>query len=231
VTAPRPVPLNGAAPSPVQVANGGSPDEAGAPAVPPRKKHHARIEHRVRGRIRIKIPHARLNTEILEVYRGIFSTIPGVRGVETKPNSGSVVIHYDPNREAEFEHHLHQTSTEHLHMAQPVRPDDEIDKLANKIEAEAEFLSAHSNFARSTVELCKALDRELKLATGNNVDLKIVLAVGLAAYTFLEIGGTAATPMWVTLALFSLNHFVELHTDHQAEREQAQVLAQAQAAT
>ena len=63
---------------------------------------------------------------------------------------------------------------------------------------------------------------KLKITTGNTVDLKIVLAGGLAAFTFLEIGATAATPMWVTLALFSLNHFAELqHPHHAAPGHQA----------
>ncbi|HML09241.1 MAG TPA: hypothetical protein VK432_00170 [Stellaceae bacterium] len=223
---------NGTAPPPEQMPESLPP--AGPPPAPStRKKHHARIEHRVRGRIRMKIPHARLNPEILELYRETFATIPGIQSVNTKPDSGSIVIHYDPNREHEFEHHFQQRSREHLHMVteEPAPPKDEVDALAGKIAAEAEFLAAHSKFARSTVDFCKAVDRELKLATGNNIDLKIVLAVGLAGYTFLEIGGAAATPMWVTLALFSLNHFVELHTDHRAELEQAHARAQALATT
>jgi hypothetical protein len=28
---------------------------------------------------------------------------------------------------------------------------------------------------------------------------------------FLEIGATAATPVWVTFAIFAVNHFVEMH--------------------
>jgi hypothetical protein len=183
-----------------------------------RKKHHARIEHKIRGRIRMKVPHANLDPEILEHYRNAFSAIPGIRSVSTKPESGSIVIHYDPNRQGEFEHHFDDACSEHLTMAPLARPDDEIDKIANEIAAEAEFLAAHSTIARATVDFCKNLDRELKLATGNTIDLKIVLAGGLAAFTFLEIGGNAATPMWVTLVLFSLNHFAELHADHLAER-------------
>lgn len=164
----------------------------------------------------MKIPHSRVNPTILELYREAFLAVPGIRTVSTKPESGSIVIHYDPNRESEFEHHFSQCCGQHLAMAPPARPDDEIDKIASEIEAEAEFLAAHSNIARVTVDFFKAFDRELKLATGNNIDLKIVLGVGLAAYTFLYVGGEAATPMWVTLALFSLNHFVELHTAHAA---------------
>ena len=189
----------------------------------PGKKHRARIEHKTRGRIRMKIPRGRADPEILELYRQTFLSIPGIEQIVTKPDTGSIVIHYDPNRAPEFERHFAQRSNEHLEMAEPPRPQDEVSELANKIEAEAEFLAAHSRVARATVDFFKATDRELKLATGNTIDLKIVLALGLAGYTFLEIGGNAATPMWVTLALFSLNHFAELQTDHRAElaRQQA----------
>jgi hypothetical protein len=200
-----------------------SPSSLPTPTAPPgRKKHRARVEHKVRGRIRMKIPHAKTNPEILETYRLAFSSIPGIRSIDTKPDTGSIVIHYDPNREPEFERHFQQRSHDHLEMAAPPVPEDEINKLANKIEAEAEFLAAHSRLARTTVDFFKSVDRELKLSTGNTIDLKIVLAAGLAAYTFFEIGGNAATPMWVTLALFSLNHFAELQTDHRAELARVQ---------
>lgn len=201
--------------------NGSEPPASGAPASPvkPRvhRKHRARIEHKIRGRIRMKVPHGRANPEILEVYSETFGAIPGVHSIATRPETGSIVIHYDPNREAEFQQHFGQACDQHLAMAPLARPDDQIDKIANEIEAEAEYLATYSNIARATVDFFKACDRELKLATGNNIDLKIVLAGGLAAFTFLEIGAAAATPMWVTLALFSLNHFAELHTDHAKE--------------
>jgi hypothetical protein len=201
------------------------PGAAGPAAPSARKKHHAKIEHKVRGRIRMRVRHAKSNPEILELYRQVFLSIPGVRTINTKPETGSIVIHYDPDREPEFERHFQQSSSEQLEMTAPARPDDQIDRLANKIEAEAEFLAAHSRLARTTVDFFKAFDRELKLSTGNTVDLKIVLAAGLAAYTFFEIGGNAATPMWVTLALFSLHHFAELQTDHRAELAQARAKA------
>jgi hypothetical protein len=201
-----------------------------APAPHHRKKHKAHIQHKTRGRIRMRVPHARVNPEILEAYRETFSAIPGIQSVTTKPDSGSIVIHYDPSREEEFERHFHQASNEHLDMPQEAaHPEDEIDKLATKIEAEAEFLAAHSRAAKASVDFLKSFDRELKLATGNTVDLKIVLAVGLAAYTFLEIGGNAATPMWVTLALFSLHHFAELQTDHREELLRARATMEAEA--
>ena len=47
--------------------------------------------------------------------------------------------------------------------------------------------------------------------SNNNIDLKIVFAVGIIALTVFEVGATAATPVWVTLAIFTVNHFIEMH--------------------
>jgi hypothetical protein len=90
-------------------------------------------------------------------------------------------------------------------------PQTEIDKLALTIEREAEFLAQHSAGARAFVQLCKRVDRDIKVASGNNLDLKLLMAAGTVAATVLEIGATAATPVWVTLVLFGANPFVELH--------------------
>jgi hypothetical protein len=68
------------------------------------------------------------------------------------------------------------------------------------------------------VDFCKRADREIKVATGNVLDLKMVLAIGVVGFTIFEVGATAATPVWVTLSLFALNHFIEM----QAEQIDAQ---------
>jgi hypothetical protein len=39
----------------------------------------------------------------------------------------------------------------------------------------------------------------------------MTLAIGVIAITILEIGATAATPVWVTLTLFATNHYIEMH--------------------
>lgn len=164
------------------------------------------------GRIRMKVPAAVHDPSLLEIYCKAFSSIPGVLSVKPKPHSGSIVIHYDETREHEFAPHFERHVEEHLTLPAGPRPGDEIEDMAMKIEREAEFLAQRSELAKATVEFFKKFDAELKVTTDNTVDLKILLAGGLAAYTFLEIGAAAATPMWVTLALFSLNHFAELHS-------------------
>jgi hypothetical protein len=187
-----------------KVTGSGQPDQVTVQV----KKHKARIAHKVPGRIRMRIPYAKTNPDILEVYKVAFSRIPGITKVATKPATGNIIIHYDVKHEADFNKHLSFYGVAH---GAPL-PGNEIDLMANRIKAEADFLAQRSEFAKTTVDFFAGLDKQLKLTTGNAIDLKIVLAGGLAAYTFWEIGATAATPMWVTLALFSLNHFAELHS-------------------
>ena len=152
----------------------------------------------------------------LEIYRKAFSQIPGITEVKAKPATGNIIIHYDPKYEKEIEKHLPNHCARHpqhhLSLDATPLPGDEINLIANKIENEAGFLAERSEFAKTTVDLFRKLDHQLKLSTGNTIDLKIVLAGGLAVYTFWEIGANTATPMWVTLGLFTMHHFAELHS-------------------
>jgi hypothetical protein len=97
--------------------------------------------------------------------------------------------------------------------------DTELDKLTNSIEAEAEFLARHSHSARAVVDFVKKLDREVKRATNNSIDLKIIFAVGIIGLTVFEVGATAATPVWVTLAIFTVNHFIQIHEQERIAQE------------
>lgn len=213
------------------------------PAVPVRDmetmKHKAHLAHRTHGRMRMKIPSAKGDPALFAHYQQVFSALPGVESVDARPDTGSVVLHYDPRLRLEFEcalyecceqHHIepphahphrHQQS-QHRH-ADDELPGDDIDHLARKIQSEAEYLAAHSESAKVLVDFFKDMDRQIKLSTHNAIDLKIVLAAGLTAFTILEIGATAATPMWVTLAIFGLNHFAELH--HQQQPQHAMAIA------
>jgi hypothetical protein len=185
-------------------------------------KHKAHIAHHTHGRTRMKVPSAKGNPAVLEQIQQALSVVPGIDKIVTNADTGSIVIHYDADRRHEFEHALGRHLEEHHdHVAEPAhaaatRPGDEIEDAMAKIQAEAEFLAQHSESARMLVDFCKDLDHQIKASTNNAVDLKIVLAGGLTVYTFLAIGAHAATPMWVTLALFGLNHFAELHAPHHA---------------
>ena len=163
------------------------------------------IAHQVPGRIRMKVGAAKANPELLEQIKETFMVIPGVEQVEVNPATGSVVLHYDVDQHDEFHGHLqHHTGGHH----QPP-PTNEIDALASKIEQEAEYLAEHSHTARVIVDYFRHFDEGIKLATGNVVDLKIVLSLGIAGFTIFEVGASAATPVWVTISIFALNHMIQ----------------------
>jgi hypothetical protein len=173
-----------------------------------KKKIH--VAHITVGRVRLKVPHGRGDPEALDAVADAFRAIPGIESVETNPVTGCVVLNYDPDRHDEFNRHFVRGSPQvEGWCGQPPRAD--LEKFADSVQSEAEFLAEHSAGARAFVEFCKRLDRQIKVASDNNLDLKLVLAGGVVAATILKMGVTASTPVWVTLLLFGANHFVELH--------------------
>jgi hypothetical protein len=158
----------------------------------------------------MKIPSATSNPGLLNRYRRAVSDLPGIVDIQARPESGSIVIRYNPKEEREFDRRFDSFAKEHLALSS-APPDDEVTRVAKQLEAGAELLSQRSSVAKAIFEGYRVLDRDLKLATGNTLDLKIVVAGGLAAYTFLKLGVEAGTPMWVTLGIFMLNHLAELH--------------------
>jgi hypothetical protein len=182
------------------------------------------VAHQVPGRVRMKVASAKGNPELLKQIGETFGTIPGIERVSVNPATGSVVLHYDTDRHDEFhgglERHYHSAG---IQCCSP--PNTEIDVLANKIADEADFLAQNSHSARAIVDLFKKCDREIKLASGNMVDLKIVLALGIIGITVFEVGASAATPIWLTLTIFTVNHAIEMHQPyHQAAAVSAPVV-------
>jgi hypothetical protein len=165
------------------------------------------VAHQVPGRLRIKIPAGKGNPELLKQISETFGVIPGIEQITINPTTGSIVLDYDADRHDEF----HGMFQRHYGAHTQDPPSTEIDDLTRRIEDEAEFLASHSHSARAVVDFFKKIDREIKTATNNTVELKIVCAVGIIGFTVLEVGAAAATPVWVTLSIFTLNHLLEMH--------------------
>lgn len=112
-------------------------------------KMKLQIAHQVPGRIRMKVPSAKENPELLEQIKQTFSVIPGIEEVIVNPATGSIVLHYDTDRHDEFHGKLEHHTGGHYKP-----PANEIEALATKIEQEAEYLAEHSHTAR--VEIGRA---------------------------------------------------------------------------
>jgi len=185
-------------------------------------KMKLQIAHQVPGRIRMKVPSVKTNPELAEQIKQTFSAIPGIEQVMINPTTGSVVLHYDKDRHHEVHPHLHHHTGGHFRP-----PSNEIDALASKIEQEAEYLAEHSQTAKVVVDFFRDFDQQIKIASGNVVDLKIVLAAGIAGFTIFEVGASAATPVWVTLSIFALNHMIQANMSGQEQEDEEEALATA----
>jgi hypothetical protein len=130
------------------------------------------VAHQVPGRVRMKVPAAKGNPDLLQQIAETFATIPGIERITVNPATGSVVMHYDVHRHDEF----HGRFQDHVEQAGGMGPPlTEIDQFARRIEEEAEFLARHPQSARAVVDFFKHCDREIRGATDNYVDLKIGL--------------------------------------------------------
>lgn len=180
-------------------------------------KMKLQIAHQVPGRIRMKVPSLKTNSELAEQIKQTFSAIPGIEQVTINPTTGSVVLHYDQDRHHELRPHLHHHTDGHY-----MPPANEIDALASKIEQEAKYLAEHSQTAKVVVDFFMDFDRQIKLASDNLIDLKIVLAAGIAGVTIFEVGASAATPVWVTLSIFALNHMIQANMSERQRSAEAE---------
>jgi hypothetical protein len=130
-----------------------------------------------------------LRRALLEEIQKAFSTIPGIEQVAVNPETGSVVLKYDADRHDDFHAGFIDRFNEHHGGQIPAHrppPSNEIDALAAKIQQEADFLAEHSATAKAVVDFRKHWDREIKVASGNLVDLKMVLCIGLVGFTVFE---------------------------------------------
>lgn len=183
-------------------------------------RHKAHVAHHTKGRLRIRVPSAKGDPAALEEIKRSLSPIPGVSEVVVNDAIGTITVHYDPDCHVDFHRHLSEGEGSHqetLHMPPPPSRTaplalSEVDEAMEMLEKEAEFLASHSHSAKAVFDMLRKFDVGLKKATDNNLDLKVLAPLGLAVYAFMELGFEAATPVWLTLGLFSFNHFVTLHT-------------------
>jgi hypothetical protein len=161
------------------------------------------IAHQTRGRVRLKIPAAKRNPDLLE---------------QIKTASGNVILYYDPERYADVPSFFQSlggklgnpTAASLIEATRCRAPQNRVTEVSKQTEREAASPAEHSAIAKAIVEFGNDFDRQVRRATNNHFDLKIMVPIGLAAFTFLEIGAAAATPMWVTWMIFSLGNVLEL---------------------
>jgi len=175
------------------------------------------VHHHLPGRLRLRVPGAKGNEALLHELSSALAKAPGVSTVEYNPVTGSILLQYAASqyrdldslraglnssavaiKEIGYDHRLHHGRHQRRH---------------------------HSAAAARVDEFFRALDSEIRSATGNEIDLKFLLpfAIGLLGLVALRHGAT--TPLWLTLMIFAFHSFLGLHAPTTEELRTVESLA------
>lgn len=170
----------------------------------------AYISHHIPGRVRIKVPDAKRNPALLEKMREVILSAPGVKTVDCNPLTGSLLIHYSA--------HAHENpaflsgsngfaSPFSLDPPDPPRSNRSGSRVRRRTARERE----PSEAAQAIREFFVGLDDAIRLATDNQLDLRVLLPVAAGVVGFVLYPKAISTPMWLTLTIFAFSSFLILH--------------------
>lgn len=170
----------------------------------------AHVVHHVPGRIRFKVQRAQREVRLLARLESALSEIPFVHRVQVNASTGSVVIEYDRNRYAEVVERANAATerTERIRLISPEAA--QLETAVEFAQQELQSLARHSLTAKELMALLHRINVGIKNASGNVVDLRVLLPLCLSAYS-LASDKDKPSPLWVTLLIFSFNAFVSLH--------------------
>ncbi len=180
----------------------------------------AYISHHIPGRVRVKVPDAKRHPELLEKLRELIVSAPGVETVDCNPLTGSMLIHYSPRAD--------ETSPDFLSTGSGSAAPFSLDppqptQSGKKVRRRAGRKKEHSQAAKAIVEFFGDVDDVIRAATGDMLDLKVLLplAAGVVGITLLPKSKT--TPLWLTLMIFAFSSFLILHEPGAGGAEMAEI--------
>lgn len=167
--------------------------------------HAARIAHHIPGRLRIVIPAARRKLGVLVRVAGEIEKLASVQCVEVNPAAGSILVHY-----AREQNNLPLAVSalgRGLQLFELA-----LEELDGLTATRRRIDKRGSELGRELITAAKVLNRELKVATGGTIDLRVLVPLGTAGLTALNAQrANGPTPLWLTLLTFAFNSFVALH--------------------
>lgn len=159
----------------------------------------ADLLHHVRGRLRLHVPSGKGDPARLETIRKSLAGLTGVTSVNTNPLLGTIVVQYDPNLFAEFQGALSKFAEDQGLFTFSCR--------------ETESGPCVSKTERSITDTLTRLNRSVQQATGNIINLKELLPIGLAVYGLLFVNKAAAAAQWLNWLQFAFDSYIDLHED------------------
>jgi Heavy metal associated domain 2 len=164
----------------------------------------AYIHHHVSGRLRLRLPAAKGETDALREISSAIAKTPGINHVEYNPVTGSILIQYSPEQyknltalESGLGGSAAQLALNNSHHAHG--------------ESHRRRSYGRSIAARRVDSFFKQIDHEIRMATDNEVDLKFIVPFGVGILGLVALRHSSITPLWLTLMIFAFNSFLGLH--------------------
>jgi hypothetical protein len=173
--------------------------------------YQAHVVHHIPGRMRIKVPFLKGAFAYSQEISDLLLPLDGLRQVDFSPFTGSVLLHYDPEKYDHFSKEL----GEYVQRAMgvdllPTSQNGERTSKVNSSEVVAPFVY-DTKLARDINVFFSRINQSVRAATDDVLDLKSLLPVGLGMYALLKAGSAMTTPLWITLGIFSFTSFAILN--------------------
>jgi len=99
-------------------------------------------------------------------------------------------------------------------------------RSAAKVRRRAPRRREHSAGARAVMGFFGELDDAIRDATGNTLDLKVLIPLVAGVLGIVLLPRTRSTPLWLTLMIFAFSSFLMLHEPGTPEAEVAELAAE-----
>jgi len=168
----------------------------------------AYVAHQIPGRVRLKIAAAKGRPDLLQQIVTAAGSASEIKSVEYNSVTGSVVIYYAPGAYKNLEElgSILGDSTLRVSM-HASRPAGGMSSRHARRGERTEPSAA----AKAITSFFRNLDREIREATDNEFDLKVILPLAVGVLGLFALRRKAATPLWLTLMIFAFHSFLTLH--------------------
>jgi hypothetical protein len=169
----------------------------------------AYISHQLPGRIRIRVPEAKRRPAFLENLRQLILSTPGVETVDCNSLTGSLLIHYSLRSGKGLPAFLSAPDRSTAPLL--IDPPPQSSPPRQKGRRRAPQPKEPSEAAKAIMEFFADMDDFVRTATGNQLDLKVLLPLVVGSASLLLFPHTISTPLWITLMIFTFSSFLVLH--------------------
>ncbi len=180
----------------------------------------AYIAHHTPGRMRVRVPEAKGNPQLLRQMEDRLARVTGVERVESSALTGSVLILYDPKLYGELGRMLDGSGDSAMPF-ELTAPKPSAARSRARSRRRKPSSRRRSHVAETVSDAFTELDDAIRDATDNQLDLKVLLPVVAAAFGLMVVPRAASTPLWLTLMIFSFHSFLSLNPEESIEAEAA----------